>query len=194
MLWLFVIKHENICYVSHSAKIQVFAFYGPLVTNWSSESKVNVTKRERIKSLRNLFCKQKIVKKSRENMVVTTQKDKEETKPMLGLVDFASGGVHKVSLSLRFIIATVTGHWFPMGLHNRVIDFFEVAFTSASVFISVILFLSFSQKKKFKSTDNVPFFEWTSKVKLCFENYLYSIHDLFRPTFIVLRYIYSMLM
>ena len=181
MLWLFVIKHENICYVSHSAKIQVFAFYGPLVTNWSSESKVNVTKRERIKSLRNLFCKQKIVKKSRENMVVTTQKDKEETKPMLGLVDFASGGVHKVSLSLRFIIATVTGHWFPMGLHNRVIDFFEVAFTSASVFISVILFLSFSQKKKkFKSTDKV--FEWTSKVKLCFENYLYvymTFSDLF---------------
>ena len=113
MLWLFALKHEDICYVSHSAKIQVFAFYGPLVTNWSSESKVNVTKRERIKSLRNLFCKQKIVKKSRENMVVTTQKDKEETKPMLGLVDFASGGVHKVSLSLRFIIATVTGHWFP---------------------------------------------------------------------------------
>ena len=172
MLWLFVIKQENICYVSHSAKIQVFAFYGPLVTNWSSESKVNVTKREIIKSLWNLFCKQKIVKKSRENMVVTTQKDKEETKPMLGLVDFASGGVHKVSLSLRFIIATVTGHWFPMGLHNRVIDFFEVAFTSASIFISVILFLSFSQKKKFKSIDKVPFFEWTSKVKLCFENYL----------------------
>ena len=53
-------------------------------------------------------------------MVVTTQKDKEETKSMLGplrqfgntsgLVDFTSGGVHKVSLSLRFIIATVTGH------------------------------------------------------------------------------------
>ena len=132
--------------------------------------KVNVTKREIIKSLWNLFCKQKIVKKSRENMVVTNQKDKEETKPMLGLVDFASGGVHKVSLSLRFIIATVTGHWFPMWLHNRVIDFFEVALTSTSVFISLVLFLS----KKFKSiTDKVPFFERKSKVKLCFENYLY---------------------
>ena len=136
MLWLFVIKHENICYVSHSAKIQVFAFYGPLVTKWSSESKGEYHKKRNIKSLWNLFCKQKkIVKKSRENMVVTKQKDKEETKPMLGLVDFASGGVHKVSLSLRFIIATVTGHWFPMWLYNRVIDFFEVAFTSVSVFL-----------------------------------------------------------
>ena len=70
---------------------------------------MNVTKKEIIKSLK-FVLQTKNCKKSCENMVVTTQKDKEETKPMLGLVDFASGGVHKVSLSLRFIIATVTGH------------------------------------------------------------------------------------
>ena len=126
MLWLFVIKHVNICYVSHSAKIQVFAFYGPLVTNWSSESKGECHQKRNNEVIVKFVLQTKIVKKSRENMVVTTQKDKEETKPMLGLVDFASGGVHKVSLSLRFIIATVTGHWFPMWLHNRVIDFLKL--------------------------------------------------------------------